>query len=230
MPSRTRCELKKVGWSSILVATLLLTVAVIAEAQQLGKVHRIGVLSGGFPGSSADIEAFRQGLRDHGYVEGKNLIIEYRYAEGKRDRYPDLVSDLVRLKVDVIIANGTEPTAAAKKATSTIPIVMTSSTNPERTGLVASLARPGGNVTGLTEISGELGGKILELLKEVVPRLTRVAIVLPSSRPGELGAASKLFVKEIDSSARVNSTNYILGGRGTRRLRGCSSSCDQRTG
>jgi putative tryptophan/tyrosine transport system substrate-binding protein len=196
MPSRTRCELKKVGWSSILVATLLLTVAVIAEAQQLGKVHRIGVLSGGFPGSSADIEAFRQGLRDHGYVEGKNLIIEYRYAEGKRDRYPDLVSDLVRLKVDVIIANGTEPTAAAKKATSTIPIVMTSSTNPERTGLVASLARPGGNVTGLTEISGELGGKILELLKEVVPRLTRVAIVLPSSRPGELGAASKLFVKE----------------------------------
>ena len=201
--------MKKIGLSSILIAVVLLAVGVIAEAQQLGKIHRIGVLSGGFPGSSADIEAFRQGLRDHGYVEGKNLIIEYRYAEGKRDRYPDLASDLVRLKVDVIIANGTEPTAAAKKATSTIPIVMTSSTNPERTGLIASLARPGGNVTGLTEISGELGGKILELLKEVVPRLTRVAIVLPSSRSGELGAAGKLFVKEIEVPARALTVQII---------------------
>jgi putative ABC transport system substrate-binding protein len=201
--------MKRVAVPSILIAVVLLALGVTAEAQQLGKVHRIGILSGGFPGSSADIEAFRQGLRDHGYVEGKNLIIEYRYAEGKRDRYPDLVSDLVRLKVDVIIANGTEPTAAAKKATSTIPIVMTSSTNPERTGLIASLARPGGNVTGLTEISGELGGKILELLKEVVPRLTRVAIVLPSSRSGELGAASKLFVKEIEVPARALTVQII---------------------
>jgi putative ABC transport system substrate-binding protein len=152
--------MKRAAVPSILIAVVLLAVAVIAEAQQLGKVHRIGVLSGGFPGSSADIEAFQQGLRDLGYVEGKNLIIEYRYAEGKPDRYPDLVSDLVRLKVDVIVANGTEPTAAAKKVTSTIPIVMTSSTNPERTGLIASLAQPGGNVTGVTEISGDLAGKL----------------------------------------------------------------------
>src|SRR5215831_12109665 len=107
---------------------MLLALCLPVQAQQQGKVHRIGVLSGGFPGSSPDIDAFRQGLRDLGYVEGKNLIIEHRYAEGKPDRYPDLVSDLVRIKVDVIVANGTGPTTAAKKATSTIPIVMTSST------------------------------------------------------------------------------------------------------
>jgi putative ABC transport system substrate-binding protein len=201
--------MKRAAVPSILVAVVLVAVAVIAEAQQLGKVHRIGVLSGGFPGSSADIEAFQQGLRDHGYVEGKNLIIEYRYAEGKRDRYPDLVSDLVRLKVDVIIANGTEPTAAAKKATSTIPIVMTSSTDPERTGLITSLARPGGNVTGLTEISGEVAGKLLELLKEVVPRLTRVAIVFQGQQTGELAAASKLYVKEIEVPARALTVQII---------------------
>jgi putative ABC transport system substrate-binding protein len=179
------------------------TLTVPTAAQQPSNIHRIGVLSGGFPGSSPDIEAFRQGLRDLGYVEGKNLIIEYRYAEGKPNRYSDLVSDLVRLKVDVIVANGTGPTTAAKKATTTIPIVMTSSTDPERTGLIASLAQPGGNVTGVTEISGELAGKLLELLKEVIPRLTRVAIVFSSQQTGELGVPSKLFLKEIDDPARA---------------------------
>ena len=112
---------------SLLLATFFSAIAPFAQAQQPSKIHRIGVLSGGVPGSSPDIEAFRQGLRDLGYVEGKNLIIEYRYTERKADRYPDLVSDLVRLKVDVIIADGTGATMAAKKATSTIPIVMTSS-------------------------------------------------------------------------------------------------------
>ena len=179
------------------------------SAQQLGTVHRIGVLSGGFPGSSPDIDAFRQGLRDLGYVEGKNLIIEHRYAEGKPDRYTKLVSDLLRLKVDVIVANGSAPTAAAKKATSTIPIVMTSSTDPERTGLIVSLAQLGGNVIGVTEISGELAGKLLELLKEVVPRLTRVGIVLPVSQTGELAAASKLFVKELELPARALTVQII---------------------
>ena len=169
------------------------------RAQQPAKVHRIGVLSGGVPGSSPDIEAFRQGLRDLGYVEGQNLVIEYRYTERKADRYPELLSDLVRLKVDVIIGDGTGATIAAKKATSTIPIVMTSTTDPVGNGLVASLARPGGNVTGLTNISGELGGKLVELLKEIVPRLTRVAIVIP----GGLGAANKLFVKETEVPARA---------------------------
>jgi putative tryptophan/tyrosine transport system substrate-binding protein len=201
---------------SLLLAAFFCALAPLTQAQQPGKIHRIGVLSGGFSGSSPDIEAFRQGLRDLGYVEGKNLIIEYRYAEGKRDRYPDLVSDLVRLKVDVIIANGTEPTRAAKKATSTIPIVMTSSTDPERTGLIASLAQPGGNVTGVTEISGELAGKLLELLKEVVPRLTRVAIVFTdqqTQQTSELAAASKLFLKEMEVPARaltVQITSFVV--------------------
>ena len=197
-----RSKQARMGRKTIIVVWLVglaLWSIPLAEAQQQAKVHRIGVLSGGVPGYSPDIEAFRQGLRDLGYVEGKNLVIEYRYTERKADRYPDLLSDLVRLKVDVIIGLGTGPTIAAKKATSTIPIVMTSTTDPVGNGLIASLARPGGNVTGLTNISGELGGKLLELLKEIDSRLTRVAIVLP----GGLGAASKLFVKETEVPARA---------------------------
>jgi putative tryptophan/tyrosine transport system substrate-binding protein len=194
---------------SFLLATFFFAVAPLTQAQQPGKIHRIGVVSGGFSGSSPDIEALRQGLRDLGYVEGKNLITEYRYTEGKRDRYPDLVSELIRLKVDVIIANGTEPTTAAKKATSTIPIVMTSSTDPERTGLITSLAQPGGNVTGLTEISGELAGKLLELVKEVIPGLARVAVVFERDQANDLGAASKLFLKEIEVPARALTVQII---------------------
>ena len=184
----------------------MLATAFFAEAQQPVKVHRIGFLSGGVPGSSPDIEAFRQGLRDLGYVEGKNLVIEYRYTERNANRYPDLLSDLVRLKVDVIIGDGTEATIAAKKATSTIPIVMTSATDPVGNGIIASLARPGGNVTGLSNISGELGGKLLELLKEIDPRLTRVAIVIPGGRPGP---ANKLFVKETEVPARALGVQLI---------------------
>jgi putative ABC transport system substrate-binding protein len=206
---------------------LILALGLSAEAQQPKKVHRIGVLSGGVAGHSPDIEAFRQGLRDLGYIEGKNLVIEYRYTERNADRYPDLLSDFVRLKVDVIIGLGTGPTIAAKKATSTIPIVMTSTTDPVGNGLVASLARPGGNVTGLTNISGELGGKLLELLKEVDSRLTRVAIVLP----GGFGTASKLFVKETEVPARALRVQLIsLVVRGTGRLRERRSNCNQRTG
>jgi putative tryptophan/tyrosine transport system substrate-binding protein len=182
------------------LTAVLLVLSFRAEAQQPAKVHRIGFLSGGVSGSSSDIEAFRQGLRDLGYVEGKNVVIEYRYTERNESRYPDLVSDLVRLKVDVIIGDGTQATIAAKKATSTIPIVMTSATDPVGNGIIASLARPGGNVTGLTNISGELGGKLLELLKEIDPRLTRVAIVIPGGRPGP---ANKLFVKETEVPARA---------------------------
>ena len=189
----------------ILLVGLALASVHLAGAQQQAKVHRIGVLSGGVAGYSPDIEAFLQGLRDLGYVEGKNLIVEYRYTERKADRYPDLLSDLVRLKVDVIIGLGTGPTVAAKKATNTIPIVMTSTTDPVGNGLIASLARPGGNVTGLTNISGELGGKLLELVKEIDPKLTRVAIVLP----GGLGAASKLFVKETEVPARALGVQLI---------------------
>src|SRR4030095_11890931 len=183
----------------VLLVALSLASVRFAEAQQPAKVHRIGVLSGGVAGDSPDIEAFRQGLRDLGYIEGKNLVIEYRYTDRKADRYPDLLSDLVRLKVDVIIGDGTGATSAAKKATSTIPIVMTSTTDPVGNGLIASLARPGGNVTGLSNVSGELGGKLLELLKEIDPRLTRVAIVIP----GGQGAANKLFVKQTEVPARA---------------------------
>ena len=193
---------KRVTRGLVVFSCLLLTVFLpaLTAAQQPGKVYRIGVLSSGVPGSSPDIEAFRQGLRDLGYVEGKNIVIEYRYTERKADRYPDLLSDLARLKVDVIIGDGTGAAIAAKKATSTIPIVMTSTTDPVGNGLIASLARPGGNVTGLTNISGELGGKLLELLKEVDPKLTRVAIVIPG---GGLGTANKLFVKETEVPARA---------------------------
>jgi putative tryptophan/tyrosine transport system substrate-binding protein len=188
-----------------LLVTFLLATAFSAEAQQPAKVHRIGFFSGGVSGSSPDIEAFRQGLRDLGYVEGKNVVIEYRYTERNESRYPDLVSDFVRLKVDVIMCECTSATIAAKKATSTIPIVMTSTTDPVGNGLIASLARPGGNVTGLTSIGGELGGKLLELLKEIDPRLTRVAIVIP----GGPARANKLFVKETEVPARALKVQLI---------------------
>lgn len=164
-----------------------------AEAQQ-PKIPRIGYLTGA---GSAPSQAFLQGLRDLGYVEGQNITIEYRSADGKRDRVPDLAAELVRLKVDIIVTDGSGATMDAKKATSTIPIVMTSSTDPVGTGLVASLARPGGNVTGLTSLTGELGGKNLELLKEIAPRISRVTILSAG------GSSNALFVKETEPTARA---------------------------
>ena len=173
-----------------------------AHAQQPTKVPRIGYLSGG--GSSLPQE-FVQALRDLGYNEGKNIAFEYRTTEGNTGRYPDLIADLIRVSVDVIVADGTGPARAAKQATSTIPIVMTSSTDPVRTGLVASLARPGGNVTGLTSVSGELGGKLLELLKEIVPALSRV--VVPGPAPGS--PSEDLFIKETEIPARALKVRLI---------------------
>jgi len=129
------------------------------------------------------IEAFRQGLRELGYVEGKNIVIEWRYAEGKVDRLPALAAELMRLKVDVIVSGGSSATRRAKEATSTIPIVMTQDSDPVGTGLVASLARPGGNITGLSTLSPEISGKRLELLKEIVPKLSRVAVFGTSTSP-----------------------------------------------
>jgi putative ABC transport system substrate-binding protein len=155
----------------------LLGLSLSAEAQQTGKVYRIGYLSPvTLSSDSTDIEAFRQGLRDLGYVEGNNVLIEYRFAEGKPDRLPDLVTELLRLKVDVIFARGTSGVQAAKKATTTVPLV-TVSGDPVAAGFVASLARPGGNITGLTNFTSELGGKRLELLKEVIPQISRVAVL-----------------------------------------------------
>ena len=156
-----------------------------AEAQQPTKIPRIGFLTRrSLSAISARIEAFRQGLRELGYVEGKNIVIEWRYAEGKLDRLPALAAELVRLKVDVIVTSGPTATRAAKEATSTIPIVMAQDADPVGNGFVASLARPGGNITGLSTLAPELSGKRLELLKEIVPRLSRVAVFGTSTNPG----------------------------------------------
>ena len=191
--------MKKVGWSSILIAAMLLAVSVIADAQQPKKIPRIGLL-GVISASAAEgrIEAFRQGLRDLGYVEGKDIVIEYRNAEGKLERLPALASELVRLKVDVIVTRGPPPTRSAKEATSTIPIVMGSDIDPVGNGFVASLARPGGNITGLSALSPELSGKQLELLKEIIPKLSRVAVLGTSTIPG-----STQVLRETEAAAGV---------------------------
>jgi len=155
-----------------------------AEAQQPKKVPRIGFLIGTSPSANtARIDAFRVGLRELGYVEGKNIVIEYRSAEGKLDRLPELAGELVRLKVDVIVSPGSATTRAAKEATSTIPIVMMQDPDPIGNGFVTSLARPNRNITGLSNLNRELSGKRLEVLKEVVPRLSRVAIFGTSTFP-----------------------------------------------
>jgi putative ABC transport system substrate-binding protein len=183
-----------------LAGALVFALCSAAEAQQLGKTYRIGYLSGG---SSSPPEAFVQGLRDRGYVEGKNITIEHR-SGGKSDVDADILADLIRLKVAVIVVETSGAALAAKKATHTIPIVMTTSTDPVGTGLIASFARPGGNVTGLTSLSVELGGKLLELLKEIVPGLSRVAIPAPATSTTE-----DLFIKETEGSARVLKVQLI---------------------
>ncbi len=170
-----------------------------AEAQQLTKSPRIGYLAGSSPSAaSARIEAFRQGLRELGYVEGKNIVIEYRYAEGKLDRLPSLAAELVHLKVDIIVTAGPIPTRSAKEVTSTIPIVMTQDPDPVGNSFVASLARPGGNITGLATLAPEISGKQLELLKEIVPKLSRVAVFGTSIFPGNAQA-----LKEIELAAKA---------------------------
>jgi putative tryptophan/tyrosine transport system substrate-binding protein len=165
------------------VTALLFALCLSAEAQQPTKIARIGYLSPGDPVSRVyRIEAFRQGLKELGYIEGKNIIIEYRFAEARSDRLPELAHDLVRLKVDIIFAQGMPATEAAKSATQMIPIV-TSSQDPVRAGFVAGLPRPGGNITGLANLTSELVGKRLELLKEVIPQLSRVAVLWTPSHP-----------------------------------------------
>jgi putative tryptophan/tyrosine transport system substrate-binding protein len=166
------------------LSAMLFALCSSAQAQQpAGKIPRIGFLSRELhpsdsrAGDTRRLEFFREGLRELGYVEGKNLIIEYRYAEGRPERLPALAEELVRLKVDIIVTDTAAPARAARKATSTIPIVMVSAGNPIQAGLVASLARPGGNVTGLTGLTVELLGKRFELLKEVVPKVTRFAFL-----------------------------------------------------
>ena len=171
--------MKKAPLLSILIAVALVAVGVIADAQQPAKVPRIGFVAGG--GDAANpgflVEIFRQGLRDVGFIEGKNILVEYRYAEGKVERIPDLVAQLVQLNVDVLVSATTSAIRAAKQATKSIPLVMITNEDPVATGLIESLARPGGNITGVTRLTRELSGKRLEVLKEAVPKISRVGIL-----------------------------------------------------
>jgi putative tryptophan/tyrosine transport system substrate-binding protein len=181
--------MNKTGWSSIPVAAMLLAVAAPAEAQQTRSVTRIGYLSSVNPANeSARAEGIRLALHERGYIEGQNIAIEYRYGEGKIDHYPELANELVRLKNDIIVvAGGIHLIRAAKNATKTIPIVMVGAGNdPVEAGLIESLARPGANVTGLTNLVGKLGGKRLELLKEAVPKVARVAVIYEPATPANV--------------------------------------------
>jgi putative ABC transport system substrate-binding protein len=176
---------------------MLLGLSFSADPQQPKKVPRIGFLLGATPSANTvRIEAFRQGLRDLGYVEGKNIVIEERYAEGKLDRLPALAAELVRLKVDIIVSAGPTVTRVAKEATVTIPTVMGFDDDPVGSGFVASLARPGGNITGLSALSPELSGKQLEILKEIIPKLSRVAVIGSSTHPGTVQS-----IKEMEFAA-----------------------------
>jgi putative ABC transport system substrate-binding protein len=166
--------------SAVLVLTILLAICPSAKAQRPKKIPRIGYLSGaGDPSNPGpNVEAFRRGLQELGYIEGKNILVEYRYIEGKRDRVPSLVAELVQLKVDVLVSPNLPSIRAAKQATKTIPIVMVINWDPVATeGLIDSLERPGGNITGLSRLTRDLSGKRLELLKEVVPGISRVGVL-----------------------------------------------------
>jgi putative ABC transport system substrate-binding protein len=183
-----------------------------AGAQPVGKVSRIGLLSGSSTTASArHVEAFRQGLRELGWVEGQSIAIEYRFAEGRVDRLPDFAAELVRLKVDVIVAGPTPGAVAAKNATGTIPIVMTNAADPIELGLIASLARPGGNVTGVTfSVDMDIFSKELELLKETVPKLRRVAMLSNPANPGNVRA-----VEAVKAAARSSGVQLqVLEARG----------------
>src|SRR5215468_383069 len=182
-----------------LVAVALLALTFHAEAQQPKKVPRIGYVSGSGPVTSDPrFDALRQGLRDLGYIEGKNILLEYRYAEGRQDPIPSLVAELVQLEVDVLVSPSLPAIRAAKQATKTIPIVMVFNADPVETGIVDSLARPGGNVTGLTRLTRELGGKRLELLKDVVPRISRVGVLWDADE-----ASAAIGFKEYQTAARA---------------------------
>jgi putative ABC transport system substrate-binding protein len=182
MTSTRRAVAVTITKLSLVVAVCILAAPLAGEAQPAGKVYRIGYLSAQSPSAeAAHLDPFRQALRDLGYVEGQNIDIEYRFAEGKLDRLAGFASELVRLNVDVMITGGTPGTRAALRATRTIPLVITVVGDPIEAGLVASLARPGGNVTGLTQMAPQLNGKRLELLKEAFPKISRVAVFVDAA-------------------------------------------------
>jgi putative tryptophan/tyrosine transport system substrate-binding protein len=212
--------------SCLALGAMLMALSFPADAQQPKKVSRIGYVDAGSPATTGHrAQAFVQGLRDLGYVEGENIVIEYRWADGKLDRLPAFVADLVRAKVDVIVSSATPAIRFAKEQTSTIPIVMAGVTDPVGVGLVASLARPGGNITGLTHLSPDLSGKRLELLKEVVPRVLRVAVLWNPNHPGQPAAFKEtqvaaqglkvtLISKEVRNREEIE---RVLSGMGKER-------------
>ena len=181
---------------AVVLALNLFAVPLAVEGQQASRVYRIGLLTT-HSAQATRVEPLRAGLRDLGYVEGQNIVIEYRWAEGKYDRFPDLAAELVRLKVDVIVTGGTPSTQAAMQATKTIPIVMVGTGDPLRTGLIASLARPGGNVTGLTQLGAEVAGKRLQILKDTVPNVSRVAFLRNRASPAHVP-----YFNELQAAAR----------------------------
>src|SRR5262245_962774 len=189
--------MKKAAVPSILCVVILLAVAVVAEAQQPSKAYLIGFLSTNLPETHA-WDALLDGLRERGYIEGRNIVFERRFSEGKAERFPEFAAEMVRLKADIIIVTTTPAALAAKKATQTIPIIIPTALDPVETGLVASLARPGGNITGLSSLAPELSGKRLELLKEVVAGLTRVAVLWNPANP-----ANASVWKETQAAARA---------------------------
>src|SRR5712691_7146508 len=197
-PKETTMWSRAVGCLMTLTLSLL-AAPLIAEAQQPKHVHRIGVLSGlgTTPERHPFVEAFLEGMRALGYVEGQNLVLEYRGAVGHYERLPALAAELVQLKADVIVTQGTPAALAAKDATTTIPIVMVGVGDPVGSGLVASLARPGGNITGLSLLGPELVGKQLEFLKDVLPTVSRVAVLWNPANP-----AQALMVREADVAAQ----------------------------
>ena len=197
VPGKRLKETSRKKFISLVLCAFLFALSIAVDAQEPVRVRRVGYLTGSpLSDSTSRIEAFRQGLRELGYVEGKDIVIDWRSWEGKLDRQQPLAAELVRLKVDVIVTGGNSATRAAKESTSSIPIIMTQASDPVATGFVASLAQPGGNITGLANLSPELSGKRLELLKEIIPGLSRVAVFGGSSSPGNPQA-----LKEIDLAA-----------------------------
>ena len=193
---------------SCALCAMLFALCVSAQAQQTGKIFRIGFLDNSTAsGSAVFVEAFRQELGKLGWIEGKNIAIEYRFAEQKNDRVPELAADLVRLKVDLIVATGTPAALAAKSATTTIPMVMVSAGDPVAAGFVVSLARPGGNITGLSSLATELNTKRLEVLKDAVPKLARVGLLRST---GVSNLARDFQLKELRACG--SGTELEIGG------------------
>src|SRR5580765_1022871 len=182
------------------LCAMLFALCGFVHAQQPGKIFRIGFLDPSTPsGSAVLVDAFRQELNKLGWIEGKNITIEYRFAEQKNERLPELAADLVRLKVDLIVVTGAPQALAAKKATTSVPIVMANASDPVGEGLIASLARPGGNVTGLSTLATELNSKRLEILKDAVPKLTRVGLMRSSG--ANKAISGSLQLEEIRAAA-----------------------------